>query len=325
MSQVPVSFRVAPFPTGINYTPQEFAEAFAARLAMDTPINISFFVSGPTAPTSNVGPWLKNGVTWYVFDSATAAYVPEVIESISLKYIFQNLEPDHNSFTFWGKLDVSGKAQSIQYYFNGAWHDVYEDTFALYTKTTDMNTAISTAIAAALVPYSTTAQMNTAIQTAIADIPSGKGTFRVAMGSPQNQPIAVSASGDITPVFDTVMFDPNSCWSSNKYTVPANGYYTFTVNLQIQGDDNKVTNLYIITGIFKNAGVSIAGAVHGSPPTPYEQRSESVSTGAVLLNAGDTVYVVVEYDVTVTAPSGITIGAGGPAGAYFSGWQVGGV
>lgn len=322
MTTVPVTFRVAPLPSDFVGTPQDFAEAMVARMSIESPTAISFFVSGPTAPTSNVGPWLKNGITWYVWDTATASYIPQVVENASLKYVFQIAEPDHNAYIFWGKLDGSGKAQSIEYYFNGAWHDVYEDTFALYTKTTDMNTAIDTKIAAALVPYSTTTQMNTAITAAIAEIPSGKGTFQVYMAVPQTQPVAVSGVIDVVPVFGGVAADPDSCFSSNKYTCPANGYYFFNVIIQSESDDANITDLGIITGIYKNAGIALAGTVLQSAPNIEAAVANCVTVGPVLLNLGDQVYVSLACTVTTSAPSSFTLGSGGAAGAQFSGYMI---
>jgi len=319
---IPVSFRVAPFPDNADYTPQEFADALVARLSIESPTTISFFVSGPTAPTSNVGPWLKNGVTWYVWDTPTASYVPQVIESQSLRYIFQNGAPDHNFYTFWGSLNGTGKAQSIQYFWNGDWHDVYEDTFALYTKTVDMNTAIDNKIATALVPYSTTIQMNTAIQAAVQGVAFGKGAFQVVMGSSQHQAIAVSDSGTITPIFNVVAADPDGCFSGNKYTCPANGYYIFNVILQVNADDSNTTDLGTICNILKNAGVGIAGNVLQSQADPSAAMAQAVTVGPVLMNIGDQVYVTLDYTITVTAPSGILVGGGGPAGAQFSGLMV---
>lgn len=321
-SVVPVSFRVSPFPTNADYTNQEFADAFVARLSIESPTTISFFVSGPTAPTSNVGPWLKNGVTWYVWDTPTGAYVPQVVEAQSLKYIFQNGAPDHNFYTFWGSLDGSGKAQSIQYFSSGAWHDVYEDTFALYSKTTDMNTAIDNKIAAALLPYSTTVQMNAAIDAAVAGQSFGKGAFQVSMGSSQHQAIATSDSGTIVPIFNVVNADPDSCFSGNKFTCPANGYYIFNVILQVNADDSNTTDLGTICGIFKNAGVALAGNALQSQVNPAAATSQTVTVGPVLLNVGDQVYVSLDYTITVTAPSGILIGDGGPNSAQFSGLMV---
>jgi hypothetical protein len=55
---------------------QQFATDFAARLIVTPNQNNSTFVTGSVEPTSNVGPWLKNCLEWFVFDDATGRYVP---------------------------------------------------------------------------------------------------------------------------------------------------------------------------------------------------------------------------------------------------------
>lgn len=55
---------------------QELANAFAARLIISPSTTFNTFAIGSTAPTSNVGPWLKDCLQWFVFDDATASYVP---------------------------------------------------------------------------------------------------------------------------------------------------------------------------------------------------------------------------------------------------------
>lgn len=146
-TQIPLNFRMAPIPADFAGTPQQFGELLTARLSAESAVNISFFVSGPTAPTSDYGPWLKNGLTWWTFDTVTGAYVPQPLESQSLKYIASGTEPSPTQYTFWIELDGTGKAQAIKYYSGGAWKDVYEDKFAQYSTTTQMNTAIAAATA----------------------------------------------------------------------------------------------------------------------------------------------------------------------------------
>lgn len=55
---------------------QQFATDFAARLIVTPNQNNSTFVTGSIEPTSNVGPWLKNCLEWFVFDDATGRYIP---------------------------------------------------------------------------------------------------------------------------------------------------------------------------------------------------------------------------------------------------------
>lgn len=55
---------------------QELADAIATRLIVTPNQNFTSFATGSVAPTSNVGPWFKDCETWFVWDDATASYVP---------------------------------------------------------------------------------------------------------------------------------------------------------------------------------------------------------------------------------------------------------
>lgn len=65
-----------PLPTTFKGTPQELFVEMIRRMKIVSPSGTSFFVISDTEPTSNVGPWLKGGTQWYVFDEATKRYVP---------------------------------------------------------------------------------------------------------------------------------------------------------------------------------------------------------------------------------------------------------
>lgn len=55
---------------------QELGNAIAARLVITPNQSSSSFAIGPIAPTSNVGPWLKDCESWYIWDDATSTYIP---------------------------------------------------------------------------------------------------------------------------------------------------------------------------------------------------------------------------------------------------------
>ncbi len=154
---IPLTFRLAPLPMGFVGTPQQLATAIVARLSAVSANTISFFASGSVAPTSNVGPWLKNDQTWYVWSDTLATYIPQVVEPASLGYIFSQVAPDPATYKVWYKLDGSNDPIGIFIYANGAWKDVYASQFAnYYTKTeidaniytkSQTDSAISTAVA----------------------------------------------------------------------------------------------------------------------------------------------------------------------------------
>lgn len=57
-------------------TMQDLADAFATRLIVTPNQNFTSFATGSVAPTSNVGPWFKDCIEWFVWDDATASYIP---------------------------------------------------------------------------------------------------------------------------------------------------------------------------------------------------------------------------------------------------------
>lgn len=63
-------------PPTFRGTPAQMLEEFVKRLKIVSPSGTNFIFIGDVEPTSNVGPWLKGGVSWYVFDAETKRYVP---------------------------------------------------------------------------------------------------------------------------------------------------------------------------------------------------------------------------------------------------------
>lgn len=55
---------------------QELFNAMAERLIISPSTTFNTFAIGSTAPASNVGPWLKDCTSWFVFNDVTASYVP---------------------------------------------------------------------------------------------------------------------------------------------------------------------------------------------------------------------------------------------------------
>lgn len=82
--QLPVSG--APLPPDFLGTPQEMFEAMLDRMLVYFPTGQSTLVTSDTEPTTNLGPWLKTGDRWYVWDEDTSRYVPINIDD-SLKLI----------------------------------------------------------------------------------------------------------------------------------------------------------------------------------------------------------------------------------------------
>lgn len=66
----------AKLPATFKGTPQQLADALVRRMKIVSPTGTSFIFTGDAEPTSNVGPWLRDGTRWYVFDEETKRYIP---------------------------------------------------------------------------------------------------------------------------------------------------------------------------------------------------------------------------------------------------------
>lgn len=80
--------QVAPLPATFCGTPQELVAQMVRRMKIVSPSGTNFIFIGDVEPTSNVGPWLRFGTQWWVFDVETKRYVPLDI-SASEKQWFQ--------------------------------------------------------------------------------------------------------------------------------------------------------------------------------------------------------------------------------------------
>lgn len=86
LNQQTVRFTVSGGSLPENFCPdnlQALFNAFVNRLIISTNVNFTSFAIGSTAPTTNVGPWLKDCETWFVWDDNVAMYVPMVFPSIA--------------------------------------------------------------------------------------------------------------------------------------------------------------------------------------------------------------------------------------------------
>jgi microcystin-dependent protein len=143
-------------------SPQDIFDALEARAEIVTDQSYSLFVTGPTAPTSDEGPWFKNGNTLWVWDVGTGAYVPIMLDSKSLRYLVtQTLPADNTDYDVIFLLDPgsspAGAPIGVMLWYNGAWVDLNSSTG--YVTVGSMNAAIAAAIAAATVSLPTGAMM----------------------------------------------------------------------------------------------------------------------------------------------------------------------
>lgn len=264
-TSVPVTFRVSPMPT-YAMNPQVFAEQLVARMSLDAQDNIAFISTGSVLPTSNVGAFLFNGLTWYVWDVTTGAYIPQPLSPLSIRIAYQNTAPDQTKYDLWVYLDGTGKAQDIRFYSGGAWKSVYEDKFATYSTTVQMNTAISSAN----VSYAASAQM-TADQVLPVD------TFFHKL------------------VFDDDFINPNSAYNSGlaRYIAPVTGVYRANANLQVDNTTAVAASLetnirIVVNGVVAATSLPISGTAVATPPG---LRWYPAIAGLVMASVGDYIEV----------------------------------
>ena len=254
---------MSPLPSD-DMTPQEFADAMVARLTAESTNTISFFAAGSVAPTSNVGPWLKDNTTWYVWSDALGAYTPQTIAPGALGYIAQaSPGPDQTVYTFWIQLDGAGKAQSIQYYSGGSWKDVYQDTFANIPTNASMNAAIAAAVAGAV------------------------GSFNAYPARATNTGQVIGVTGAYIKLTLAADINPDGRFDNgtSRYTAPVAGIYRVSSFAQVDNSTGNAAGMQIGTAVYKN-GVILAGAGSGtgeaSPPGSrwYPSWGTLISLGA---------------------------------------------
>jgi hypothetical protein len=76
----------APLPATFKGTPQDLFSAMVSRMQILSPNGANFIFVGDVEPTSNVGPWLKGGTQWYVWNSTLSRYVPVDISASETKF-----------------------------------------------------------------------------------------------------------------------------------------------------------------------------------------------------------------------------------------------
>lgn len=79
--------QMAPIPLTFNGSPNDLATEMIRRMKIVSPSGTNFIFIGDVEPTSNVGPWLKDGTKWYVWSSEINRYVPlDISDSLTLPF-----------------------------------------------------------------------------------------------------------------------------------------------------------------------------------------------------------------------------------------------
>ena len=292
----PVQFDVTAgaLPEGLDTDPQGLLQEFAARLIITPSVPWSSFTVGAAQPTSNLGPWFKDGKELWVWDDVAASYIPVVSAAVldanggsqypTLRYAVSSLAPDSAKYSFWIELNSSGKAIDIKHYSSGAWKSIFEDAFA----------GIQTQFNTITTDYSTTAQMNTAIATAVDAV---RINYPVRSSLTVNQTVSVATLATNTKLlFNSVDLDPDAVYdaTNSRFVAPVDGIYEVSAELQIDNNTGVAASMEMALTILKNSGnYTASGMAIASPPGArwYPQVSSLVQLGV-----GDTVEIALSLD-----------------------------
>lgn len=115
-------------PATFQGTPDEFSQVMVKRMRIVSPSGTNFIFIGDVEPSSNVGPWLKGGTQWWVFDETTKRYVPlDISESDTEWFWVGATTPPNSTPAIWLKTtsgtstDAPVSGQPIGWYqFNGS-------------------------------------------------------------------------------------------------------------------------------------------------------------------------------------------------------------
>lgn len=119
--------QAARIPATFRGTPDDLAVAMVRRMQIVSPAGTAFIFTGDTEPTSNVGPWLKDGTKWYVWDDTIKRYKPQDISDSQVNWYWLSAStPPTSTPSVWLKTtkDASEADPSTGnplgwYHFNG--------------------------------------------------------------------------------------------------------------------------------------------------------------------------------------------------------------
>lgn len=94
--------QASPLPVTFKGSPNDLYGEMIRRMRIVSPSGTNFIFIGDTEPTSNVGPWLKNGTQWYVWDPSTKRYIPQNISaSFTPSFFVGRSVPSSTNPTLW--------------------------------------------------------------------------------------------------------------------------------------------------------------------------------------------------------------------------------
>ena len=118
-----LQIQASALPPNFDGTPQEFFDEMVRRMKIVSKFGGTFFVVGDTEPTSNQGPWLKNGTKWYVWSDDLGRYVPlDISDSETVLFQVGSTTPASGSPPIWLRTNVVGGVTTYVgwYFFDGS-------------------------------------------------------------------------------------------------------------------------------------------------------------------------------------------------------------
>ncbi len=92
----------SPLPATFMGTPNDLFTEMIKRMRILSPSGTNFIFIGDTEPSSNVGPWLKNGTQWWVWDPGTKKYVPvDITASFTPAFSVGHSQPTTTNPPVW--------------------------------------------------------------------------------------------------------------------------------------------------------------------------------------------------------------------------------
>lgn len=108
----------APIPATFSGGPDDLRQEIVKRLKIKSTTNVTFLSQSDSEPTSNVGPWLKNGKKLYVYDETIKRYVPlDISDSDSPEIQISESTPTSSTPSVW--LRTIGVNPVTWYFWNG--------------------------------------------------------------------------------------------------------------------------------------------------------------------------------------------------------------
>ena len=88
LKQTNLYIQMAQLPATFKGSPQDLSVEMVRRMKILSPNGTNFIFIGDVEPTSNVGPWLRGGTQWWVWDDTIKRYVPLDISASETRWFW---------------------------------------------------------------------------------------------------------------------------------------------------------------------------------------------------------------------------------------------